>query len=234
MRTLAPLALLVAACGGSSNPPQASSTPPAAKAPTPAPTPAPAPAAGACDRVATSFDAIGASMMAEQSDAKLRAKMQYMFTSMRAILVDECVREPFSPESIDCFASAASQSEWVRCEGKLPQDKRDAVQARLDAIPPPPPANDDERAERARYQAKRAAFEYFPQWAVHPANRGCPESLAALEPYASPEDIGWKDPWGTAFAFRCVDGQMIVTSAGPDRKPGTRDDISSQDAEGDR
>ncbi len=33
------------------------------------------------------------------------------------------------------------------------------------------------------------------------------------------------DPWGQEFQINCVDGEVIVTSSGPDAKKGTEDDI---------
>jgi general secretion pathway protein G len=33
------------------------------------------------------------------------------------------------------------------------------------------------------------------------------------------------DPWGTAYALNCTEDDVIVSSAGPDKKKGTKDDI---------
>jgi general secretion pathway protein G len=33
------------------------------------------------------------------------------------------------------------------------------------------------------------------------------------------------DPWGQAYVLTCTDDEVIVTSAGPDKKKGTADDI---------
>lgn len=35
-----------------------------------------------------------------------------------------------------------------------------------------------------------------------------------------------KDPWGEEFGLNCPDGEVVVTSGGPDKKRGTSDDIS--------
>jgi general secretion pathway protein G len=34
------------------------------------------------------------------------------------------------------------------------------------------------------------------------------------------------DPWGQAFTITCADDEVVVSSAGPDKKAGTKDDIS--------
>ncbi len=36
-----------------------------------------------------------------------------------------------------------------------------------------------------------------------------------------------KDPWGNQYEIVCQDGDVNVTSAGPDREPGTTDDVSA-------
>jgi general secretion pathway protein G len=33
------------------------------------------------------------------------------------------------------------------------------------------------------------------------------------------------DPWGQPYVLQCTEDEVIVTSAGPDKKAGTRDDI---------
>ena len=35
-----------------------------------------------------------------------------------------------------------------------------------------------------------------------------------------------QDPWGQPFAVACTDDDVLVSSPGPDGKPGTKDDIS--------
>jgi len=34
------------------------------------------------------------------------------------------------------------------------------------------------------------------------------------------------DPWGQSYSFNCTDDEITVTSMGPDKKKGTKDDIS--------
>jgi hypothetical protein len=156
--------------------------------------------------------------------------MEHMLAAMRPILVDECERQPFSPAARECFANASGEYAWSQCEDALPQAARDAVQQRLDAIPPPPPSNDAERRQLAIDQAQRIAFDYYALWATRPQHTGCPTSLDAFAPYAPANDTSWKsDPWGTTFTFSCSGTRLIVVSAGPDRKTGTADDISSKD-----
>lgn len=35
-----------------------------------------------------------------------------------------------------------------------------------------------------------------------------------------------KDPWGEDFVLQCPDDEVVVSSAGPDKKRGTKDDIT--------
>lgn len=59
----------------------------------------------------------------------------------------------------------------------------------------------------------------------------CPKSLDELIATGDLSKSQTKDPWGTPFVFRCPgvkdpDG-VDVTSNGPDKQPGTPDDINS-------
>jgi hypothetical protein len=42
-----------------------------------------------------------------------------------------------------------------------------------------------------------------------------------------------RDPWGSRYEVRCFDEEVICTSAGPDRKRGTGDDIVVAGSDGD-
>ena len=61
----------------------------------------------------------------------------------------------------------------------------------------------------------------------------CPKGIEELIAQGDLTKSQMKDPWGTPFTFRCPgikdpDG-VDVSSAGPDKQPGTPDDINSWD-----
>lgn len=210
--------VIAAACGG-----QAAPNPPARAAPSPAVDARPAVAP--CDRVVASFETATRGLVELETAPRHQAALRDRLAAFRTILADECSRWPAS--LVDCFGAATTEAAWGECEATVPPELQEAMQARLDAVPPPP-EDDADRLDRARRRAQKIAFEYYPQWAVEPQHRGCPASLAELAPYAGPGET-WADPWGTAFTTRCEGGMLIVVSAGPDRQPGTADDVTSAD-----
>ena len=54
----------------------------------------------------------------------------------------------------------------------------------------------------------------------------CPQALAELESRGIVDRLR-ADPWGEPFTFECSKERRIVSSPGPDRKPGTSDDVST-------
>lgn len=223
-RALLVLLPLGLACSKRATP---TSTPPTAKghsADAPAPPTAPPTAPNdACARVASRFDVMVAPLAAEAGPPEEQAAMLEQIAAMRVILLDECRQQPWPGADTTCFEQSADADAWRACEEQLPAALRANIQARLDAIP-----RNDPPEELARQQVRKIAFEYYPQWAMRPRNRGCPASLAELAEFAEePAPQPWLDPWGTTLSFACEGGMLVVTSAGPDRKPGTSDDISS-------
>ena len=70
------------------------------------------------------------------------------------------------------------------------------------------------------------ATHAFSAWSlIHP--RQCPASIRELEPY-QPDLV---DVWDRELRLECVAGTVVVTSAGPDGRFGTPDDIRSESAE---
>ena len=218
MRAISPLLPLVLACSSK------------ASAPKPAPpanTPATAPGTAAepqdaCARVAARFDVMVAPVAEVTGEPADRPAVLAHLAATRVILLDECRRRPWAEAHTTCFARSTNAAAWQACEEQLPADQRADIQKRLDALGPTEPA------DRARQQVRKVAFEYYPQWAMRPKNRGCPASLTEFDEYVEePAAQPWLDPWGTALAFRCQGAMLVVTSAGPDRAPGTADDIAS-------
>ncbi len=60
---------------------------------------------------------------------------------------------------------------------------------------------------------------------VTTSNGGCPTMGDLLAQRALDEDSPRKDPWGSAWRIECADDQVSVSSDGPDKRPGTEDDI---------
>ena len=63
------------------------------------------------------------------------------------------------------------------------------------------------------------------QWQVTNAGADCPSiSQLKQEKFLDPDTDG-NDPWGQAYVLNCSDGSISVSSAGPDKKKGSPDDI---------
>jgi hypothetical protein len=82
--------------------------------------------------------------------------------------------------------------------------------------------------------AAEASFTYYRRNHKLPLNRGGELWAAILEAHPSKEEIsGWfdanlqevVDPWGTPLSIQGSSQSVTITSAGPDKKFGTSDDI---------
>jgi hypothetical protein len=79
-------------------------------------------------------------------------------------------------------------------------------------------------AREARARAIFLSTRGYLMWADDGLGRRCPPDAAALARAAGHD--ARPDPWGTPYQLRCVDGEWPrVFSAGPDRIPGTGDDV---------
>jgi hypothetical protein len=102
--------------------------------------------------------------------------------------------------------------------------------ARADA---PKPASKLDVAKRA---VTSYAYEAYPSWAAEHPDKDCPAKLEDLNSYMPKTDgkpADGKDPWGQTYKLGCgktlppgVKG-IAISSAGPDGKFGTADDITS-------
>jgi general secretion pathway protein G len=61
-------------------------------------------------------------------------------------------------------------------------------------------------------------------WALYDSSR-CPTVNELVTDGILDEVAPRKDPWGTAWRIECNGSAVVVTSDGPDRQPGTSDDI---------
>lgn len=65
-------------------------------------------------------------------------------------------------------------------------------------------------------------------WVEEPTNNGCPTVSQLITDKALPSQQNTADPWGTPYVIACPAGeQVVVTSAGPDKKTGSEDDLAS-------
>jgi general secretion pathway protein G len=63
------------------------------------------------------------------------------------------------------------------------------------------------------------------QWkAIHPTE-DCPSVDALKTDKDLDTGFSLKDPWGSPYKLSCESDEITCTSAGPDRKEGTEDDI---------
>ena len=62
-------------------------------------------------------------------------------------------------------------------------------------------------------------------WQVQNSEDTCPTMGQLVADKQINSDSHQVDPWGQEWSFSCVDGEIYVQSNGPDRKPGTADDI---------
>jgi general secretion pathway protein G len=62
-------------------------------------------------------------------------------------------------------------------------------------------------------------------WRLSTRTDDCPTPTRLIEDKMLDRGASTKDPWGNEFAIACDDGGVTVSSAGPDRRLGTTDDI---------
>jgi len=62
-------------------------------------------------------------------------------------------------------------------------------------------------------------------WKLHTNSDDCPTPTRLIDDRMLDRGASPRDPWGNDFAIECDDGGVTVKSAGPDRRPGTADDI---------
>jgi len=68
----------------------------------------------------------------------------------------------------------------------------------------------------------RAAVQ---NWQATTNEATCPSVSQLVQEKHLDPGANTSDPWGTAYILNCTDDDVIVTSAGPDKKKGTKDDI---------
>jgi general secretion pathway protein G len=89
------------------------------------------------------------------------------------------------------------------------------------------------KVDIAKAEIKKLAYEAYPQWSAANPSKGCPERLEEIGEFADKKDM--KDPWGGVYKMFCGANLppgakgLAITSAGPDAKEGTDDDLKSWD-----
>jgi general secretion pathway protein G len=88
------------------------------------------------------------------------------------------------------------------------------------------------KGDIAKTQMTDLANNAYGFWQRDFPDQSCPERIEELMKYANKKDV--RDPWGTAYTMKCGEGlpegiPFGVSSAGPDRKENTADDLHSWD-----
>lgn len=63
------------------------------------------------------------------------------------------------------------------------------------------------------------------QWQAANNETSCPTMSQLVQEKHIDSATNTDDPWGEAYGLTCTDDEVIVTSKGPDKKKGTKDDI---------
>ncbi len=77
--------------------------------------------------------------------------------------------------------------------------------------------------------AETAAFtirQAVQSWQLTNNESSCPSMSDLVSGKHIDSASSTKDPWGEEFQLTCPDGEIVVSSGGPDKKRGTKDDIS--------
>src|SRR6188474_651756 len=64
------------------------------------------------------------------------------------------------------------------------------------------------------------------QWQAANNETSCPTVSQLIQDKQLDTGQNTNDPWGQAFSLNCSDEEVTVISVGPDKKKGTKDDIS--------
>lgn len=73
--------------------------------------------------------------------------------------------------------------------------------------------------------AARVIRQAAQQWQATNNETGCPTMSQLVQDKLLDPGQNTADPWGQAFALTCTDEDVTVSSGGPDKKKGTKDDI---------
>jgi hypothetical protein len=88
--------------------------------------------------------------------------------------------------------------------------------------------------DTTRLLVREYAESAYLAWRRATPDQRCPSSLADLNPYTNKHGADIADPWGTDLAYQCpapvgAGAGITVTSAGPDGRFDTDDDVASDD-----
>jgi len=72
----------------------------------------------------------------------------------------------------------------------------------------------------------RTIRQAIQSWQATSNETTCPTMSQLVQEKQIDSATNTNDPWGQPYTLTCTDDEIIVTSAGPDKKNGTKDDIS--------
>ena len=85
----------------------------------------------------------------------------------------------------------------------------------------------DPKVEQAKTEVESIAASIASQTKGDEGSMGpCPGFKAKGKPFTLDPSMPKTDPWGNPYSIECGNGYEVV-SAGPDGKPGTKDDVRS-------
>ena len=64
------------------------------------------------------------------------------------------------------------------------------------------------------------------QWQAANNETSCPSVSQLIQDKQLDTGQNTNDPWGQAYSLNCSDEEVTITSSGPDKKKGSKDDIS--------
>jgi len=67
-------------------------------------------------------------------------------------------------------------------------------------------------------------------WKLNHSGEECPDFAGLRKEKLIDQESSATDPWGSPYVINCVDDDIVVVSAGPDKKTGTADDITAPGA----
>jgi general secretion pathway protein G len=82
-----------------------------------------------------------------------------------------------------------------------------------------------EAQQKTAFSAAQIIRKAAELWQANNNETSCPTVSQMVQEKLLDPGQNTSDPWGQAFTLTCTDEDVIVTSNGPDKKKGTKDDV---------
>lgn len=163
----------------------------------------------------------GCEDQAEVQDGSCVGVMQHVHRTLRATKTSylgisiNCDR--MSAATRSCLGAIKSGADLLACAKDNPTLKEELDRAI---------ANNLNMNQRVAAFAAGRFVRADGEWrSNNPTATTCPTLVQLAQQTISPHIV--KDPWGSEYVVRCDANRTEVFSAGPDKKPGTKDDIGA-------